>query len=196
MTEKISKINMVMNKERWDGILITRNFQEVCAGYPNEEDFWNFKEDIPNLIENMIFLDLGCGPGRIASIVAPKVACYYGVDIHKELIEIAKEHYKDYKNVFFINHNGMDLRIFVDCRFDYVYERLMFIHIPKESIIRYLLECKRVLKTGGILYVPDLPNDKYWVNGFVEEEIYEILTGFGSVEINSVGNTFILKAIK
>ena len=83
----MAKINMIMNRERWDGISKTRNFKEVRSGTPREEDFWKFTESIPGLERHMIFLDLGCGPGREASAVAPKVKEYYGVDVHSELIE-------------------------------------------------------------------------------------------------------------
>ena len=148
------KMNMVMNKERWDGIAKSRNFNEVCFGYPKEEDFWNFYEKNDRLIgleKYMIFLDLGCGPGRVASIVAPQVKYYYGVDIHKELIGIAEEHYKGQSNISFINHNGKSLPMFENEMIDYVYERLMFIHITKENIIGYLQEAERVLKKDGIL---------------------------------------------
>jgi len=193
------KMNMVMNKERWDGIAKSRNFNEVCFGYPKEEDFWNFHEEGDRLIgleKHMTFLDMGCGPGRIASIVAPQVKYYYGVDIHKEMIAIAEEHYEELLNAFFIHQNGRSLSMFENETIDYVYERLMFIHITKENIIEYLREAERVLKSGGILNIPDMPFDERWVNGFTEKEIRELLINFQTVDISMADNTFIIWSIK
>lgn len=190
------KINMVFGSARWNGISETRNFKEIRSSTPKEEDFWKLTEDIPDLGEQMVFLDLGCGPGREADAVASKVHQYHGVDIHPELIGIAKEHYKGVANISFTVNNGQDLRMFPDGVFDYVYERLTFIHISKQTIEGYFLECERVLKPGGILYVPDLPNDKYWHNGFTEDNVLELLSNFSSVNIYEVGNTFVLKAIR
>lgn len=192
----VDKINMVFGPARWNGISKTRKFAQVCAGYDKEEDFWDFKETVPNLREDMIFLDMGCGPGRVASFVAPKVKEYYGVDIHPELIGIAEEHYKDITNISFMINNGQDLKMFSDGMFDYVYERLMFIHITKQTIEGYFLECERILKSRGIFYVPDLPNDEYWLNGFIEDEVRKLLINFSDIDIHEIGNTFTLKAIR
>jgi len=176
-------INMVFGPARWDGISKTREFGQICAGYNKEKDFWDFEETVPNLSTNMIFLDLGCGPGRMARFVAPKVKVYYGIDIHSELIGIAKEHYKNYSNVFFAKSNGHDIDIFVEEYFDYVYERLLFIHIPKNIIIEYLVDCYRVLKPGGFLYMPDLPKAEFFINGLSFEEIRSVLDRFSNTKI-------------
>lgn len=193
------KINMVMGKARWDGIAESRNFSEVCAGYPKEKDFWSLLEDGDRIIgfeKYMKVLDLGCGPGRLAKVISSQVGFYYGADVHEELIGIAEEHYKDYKNVIFIKHDGVSLPMFGNETIDYIYERLMFIHITKEVIIKYLSEAERVLKKGGILNIPDMPFDERWVNGFTEKEIRDLLSNFQKVEISMGENTFIVWAVK
>ena len=112
------------------------------------------------------------------------------------MIDIAEEHYKDYPNTFFIKNNGHNLNMFKDDYFDYVYERLMFIHVSKDNIIEYLLDSCRVLKTGGVLYVPDLPKIKFWINGFSREDIHSVLSGLSEIKIGEVGNTWQLECIK
>lgn len=192
----VNKINMVFNFERWNGISKTRQFREVCAGYNNEEDFWNLKEPIPNLKSDMIFLDVGCGPGRVAGHVAPLVKEYYGVDIHPELIGIAEEHYAGRPNIHFVKNDGRDLGMFGDDIFDYVYERLMFIHVVKERIITYFEEMTRVLKLGGHLYVPDLPCFEYYVNGLTRQEVAYLLRDFDTIDVKQERKTFQLECVK
>ena len=79
---------------------------------------------------------------------------------------------------------------------DYVYERLMFIHITKENIIGYIHEAERVLKKDGILNIPDMPWEERWVNGFTKEEIRNLLANFQKVEISMADNTLIIWAVK
>jgi SAM-dependent methyltransferase len=189
-------LNMVMNLERWDGISKTRNFNEVCSGFPTEKSLWEFNEPIVGLRSDMVFLDVGCGPGRVAGHVLQKVKAYYGVEPHTELLEIAREHYKDEKNVHFIWNNSKDLSIFPDAMFDYVYERLMFIHVPKETILGYIHEMFRVLKPTGVLNIPDLPSSKHLVNGLTLEEVQDILKGFSQVHICDTPIEFQVVCIK
>jgi len=182
----VEKYNMVFGPDRWNAVKATRRFGEVCAGYDSEEAFWGLQEDIPGLTKDTIFLDVGCGPGRAARNVFPLVKHYHGVDIHQDLLDIAIEHYADVPNVSFVKTDGQDLSMFESDFFDYVYERLMFIHITKENIEMYLHEMFRVLKPGGILFIPDLPAEDIMVNGLTEEEVRKI---FSSMKALSLGKT-------
>lgn len=53
------------------------------------------------LSTNTRVLDIACGVGRWLPALADKVAYYHGIDMMAELIEVAKEEYKNYKNASF-----------------------------------------------------------------------------------------------
>jgi len=192
----MSQVNMVWGTEYWDGLAKIKNYHGVCYGYHTEEQFYAFTEPINNLNNNMKFLDFGCGPGRIVKTVAPNVKEYVGVDVSAGLLEMARNHHKEYNNVSFFKGNGTDLKIFGDNEFDYLYERLVFIHIPKDWIVGYIAEFFRVLKVGGILYIPDFPRVENSTNGFTMEEMEGLLKDFESVKIGTEGTTYEVRCIK
>jgi len=91
-------------------------------------------------------LDLGCGNGRYYELL--KNTDYIGVDNSEKLIELAK---KKYPRANFQTANCLSLS-FKDNVFDKIYSIAVFHHIPsKELRIKFLRECKRVLKKDGQL---------------------------------------------
>jgi len=189
-------MNMTFNPEYWDGLAKIKNWNGVCYGFHTEEEFYGFTEPIEDLKDNMVFLDFGCGPGRIVKTVAPHVKEYIGVDVSEGLIELAREHHKQYKNVRFVKCSGTDLSVVEDNSVDYLYERLVLIHVFKEWIIKYVAEFLRVLKSDGILCIPDFPRADVSTNGFTLEEMNEMLKDFRVVEIDTSGTTYNVKCVK
>lgn len=175
--------NFVYDSTYWDKIAETDDFNRVCFGYETEEDFWAFQPDVRTwgLKKDMIFLDVGCGPGRIVKTIAPLVKEYYGVDISKGLISKAVAHYKDYNNVQFFVNDGSTLDFFDSCAFDFVLEYLVFIHLRKDQIVGYIKEIYRVLKPGGIFRLRSFPKKEKYSNGFSFKEMKEIFGIFKEV---------------
>ena len=190
------QVNMVWGTEYWDGLAVIKNFNGICHGFHTEKQFYGLIEPIDGLNKGMKFLDFGCGPGRIVKTVAPNVKEYVGVDVSAGLLEMAEEHHKEYTNVSFIKSNGTDLKIFKDNEFDYLYERLVFIHVPKEWIVGYVAEFFRVLKPAGILCIPDFPRVENNTNGFTIEEMNELLKDFTTINIGTEGTTYNVRCIK
>ena len=188
--------NAVVKTFYWDDVSRHKEWNRVCHGYPTKENFYNFTEEIPDLNKDMRVLDFGCGPGRVVKTIAPNVKEYVGVDVCAGFIAMAKEHHKDYKNVSFYQCNGRDLKMFEDNSFDYLYERLVFIHVPKEWIIGYVVEFHRVLKSGGILNIPDFPRDDQNTNGFSVDEMNTLLKDFAVINFCNLGNTYVVRCIK
>ena len=184
------KVNMVFNTDYWDGLAKIRNYNGVCYGFHTEQQFYDFTEEIPNLNKNMVFLDFGCGPGRIVKTVAPNVAQYTGVDVSEGLLDLARQHNASYSNASFIKCSGSDLKIFDNETFDYVYERLVFIHVPKDWIANYVTEFYRILKPGGILNISDFPRNDVSTNGFTLEEAQVLLKDFDISTIDDSGTTY------
>lgn len=93
-------------------------------------------------------LDLGCGNGRLAELVNERKASYVGVDVSRQLIDIAKKRYPN--NDFRV---GSIMRIDApDNCFDVVFLIASFHHIPSMRLrADALTEIARVTKSGGTI---------------------------------------------
>lgn len=97
-------------------------------------------------------LDIGCGPGRLMLALSQQFSEIHGIDISKEMIDLAKTRLADTANAHLHVGSGADLQPLQDGSFDLVYSYVVFQHIPsKEVVLNYMRESKRVLKPGGIL---------------------------------------------
>lgn len=181
--------NFVYHKKYWDDAAKTNPFARICHNY-TQEKFWNSQPEISGLRKDMMFLDFGCGVGRITRSAALLVKEYYGVDFSKEMIARARVYHKDYNNVQFFVNNGCDLSIFEDGMFDFVHSCLVFIHIQKEQTIGYVDEIYRVLKPGGMFYTRNFPRKEKYINGFLSEEVQEVFSNFEEISIEDFGDWY------
>lgn len=93
-------------------------------------------------------LDFGSGAGRFLPHFKSRFREVWGVDISREMIEVAKKHNPDCR--FYLN-SATDLEAFPSEHFDLVYSFLVLQHLPGKAIIsRYVSEFIRVLRAGGI----------------------------------------------
>lgn len=181
--------NFVFSQSHWDNAAKTNPFARILHNY-SQDKFWKTQPEISGLEKDTVFLDLGCGIGRIARSIAPVVQEYCGVDFSEEMIEKAKFYHKDYSNVQFFVNNGRDLSIFEENTFDFVYSSLVFIHIQKEQIVGYVDEIYRVLKPGGIYHTRNFPSMEKYANGFLFDEVLEIFRNFGEINIEDGGDWY------
>ena len=100
-------------------------------------------------------LDVGCGPGGWVDEVAQQYPHIQvtGIDISKNTINYAKAHARVRKldNADFIVMDALKPLNFPDASFDIVNMRTVVGFVPHTQWIPYLAECKRVLRSGGIL---------------------------------------------
>lgn len=96
-------------------------------------------------------LDVGCGSGRLLSGLLENVG-YVGVDFSKTLIEIAKSNYPEREFVLGdIADRGMWERL---GQYEAVFCVASLHHLPSRELqLMVLREMKRVLKTGGFLFL-------------------------------------------
>ena len=105
-------------------------------------------QDIP---ENAIGFDMGCGSGRWAKLVAPKVGELHCID-PSSAIEIAKKNLKDNLNCKFYNV-GVDDRVLQENSMDFGYSLGVLHHVPDTN--QGILDCVQMLKPGApfLLYL-------------------------------------------
>ncbi len=101
--------------------------------------------------KTMSALEIGCGIGRMTRYLAEIFEHVHAVDISGEMIQMARKRLADLPNVSCHETNGIDLSLFSDGMFDFVFSFIVFQHIPsREVILNYIRESYRVLKKGGV----------------------------------------------
>ncbi len=94
-------------------------------------------------------IDLGCGVGRIITVLAPEFGEIHGVDVSDEMLKHAEERHKAFPHVKFHRIDGRDLKLFPDAHFDLMWSYSVLYHMPRELMYGYLKELGRVMKPGG-----------------------------------------------
>ncbi|MGD2206254.1 MAG: class I SAM-dependent methyltransferase [Anaerolineae bacterium] len=112
-------------------------------------------------------LDIGCGTGALAVLLARKGVHVTGVDISPPMMSLAARRLKDEglgDQVTLRELGAVDLdTAFPDASFDAVVSSLVFSELSDDEIEYTLAECHRILRPGGQLLIADevLP-DSAW----------------------------------
>lgn len=151
--EKLARVNPLFYIASKFGREITEEqFEETSI-----EDFKKLihEDDLIVKDNDGIWLDLGCGNGRITKWMAYRCKRVYGVDISGEMIRLANERMKGYtrQNITFFENDGEHI-LAPDNTFDFVFSYLVFQHIKTyHMIVNNFVEIARTLKPGGIFKV-------------------------------------------
>jgi ubiquinone/menaquinone biosynthesis C-methylase UbiE len=94
-------------------------------------------------------LDLGCGSGRIARLVAPHVRRLVCADVSRLMIKRARTNLADHSNVAYRLVGGRSLDGLPTANFDVVYAHAVFFLIDLVPALGLLDEVCRVLRPGG-----------------------------------------------
>ena len=173
---------------------------------PEEEAYKTYQEHVhryvfaSNFCKGKIVLDVACGVGYGSYYLMKNGAKrVIGVDISKDAITYAKAHYTDSK-IEFIVGDATKLP-FSDNFFDAIVSFETIEHLKEYE--KYQVECKRILKKGGI-FVCSSPNKRmssphgtssnpYHVQEFCLEEFYEMMNeNFKDVELYAQKYTSII----
>lgn len=125
--------------------------------WDREEFFATGEEEIGRILNYMgkqgitvpegIFLDFGCGVGRLSKALRKRFQGGYGVDISQKMIELARTYVK---NVELIVNQTNSLGCFADNSIDFIYSHIVLQHIPNAYQKGYIDEFLRILKPGGL----------------------------------------------
>lgn len=78
---------------------------------------------------NAVGADIGCGSGRWAQVVAPRVGCLHLIDASDKALSVAHRNLKDAPNVVF-HHASVDMLPLEDESLDFAYSLGVLHHIP------------------------------------------------------------------
>jgi SAM-dependent methyltransferase len=95
-------------------------------------------------------VDVGCGSGRWARLVAPRVGMLHCVDASSAALEVARRALLHSPNAAF-HHASAGALPFEDASMDFVYSLGVLHHVPDTQAA--LNECVRILKPGAPLLV-------------------------------------------
>ncbi|HEC13621.1 MAG TPA: class I SAM-dependent methyltransferase [Acidiferrobacteraceae bacterium] len=109
-------------------------------------------------------LEIGCGVGRVGSVLAPLCNNWTGCDVSPNMLQYAAQRLKNYSNINFVEVSGYDLQPIEDSSVDMVYSTVVFMHLSEWDRYNYVEDAWRVLKEGGRLYIDNisLTTDTGW----------------------------------
>ena len=119
------------------------------------------KKDIVNnfIVPGDKVLDIGCGTGTLAVMMAAKGAIVKGFDISESMLEVAQKNIKsanmeDRVTLMTIGVAEMEAA-FQDESFDKIISTLVFSELSRDEQMYALQESKRLLKKEGLLIIGD-----------------------------------------
>lgn len=143
----------------------------VVSGYTDEDKFHADAEDTLSILRETVgirredvFLEIGCGVGRVGRVLAPFVKEWIGCDVSNNMLGIARRRLLGLNNTRLQEVSGYDLQPIPDASVDAVYTTVVFMHLEEWDRYNYVLEAMRVLKPGGRFYCDnvDLASKAGW----------------------------------
>lgn len=135
--------------------------REKRLRYRMENDFnamFSFIDKIDFDFKGKAVLDYGCKTGNYVPVFQTKgIAKFIGIDVFAEYIEKAKKKYSDLNdvNVLFMSTQKDGLINLQSESIDFIFMNEVISHINYYLLPVIFLECYRLLKKGGILFISD-----------------------------------------
>ena len=133
------------------------------ASTTDEETFQRSAQYTRELLERFVglrrddvVLEIGCGVGRIAPEVAPRVGEWIGTDISANMLGHAARRLAHLPNVRLVELSDVGLSEIPSESVDVVYCTVVFMHLYEWDRYKYVAEAYRVLRPGGRLYCDNI----------------------------------------
>jgi ubiquinone/menaquinone biosynthesis C-methylase UbiE len=126
-------------------------------------------------------LDLGCGPGRIARLVAPHVRRLVCADVSRVMIDHARAQLAEHPNIDFRVVDGRTLRVFPSATFDVIYAHAVFYLFDLVPALGVMDEMRRVLRPEGTAVISFRTIDEpLWAAQALEDSRVVLRRGHGA----------------
>ena len=114
-------------------------------------------EEVLDLRGDEVVLDFGCGSGRSAYWIAPKVKRVVGLEVTPEMIDLAERH-RTAENVEFMVYDGIHFPV-VQNPFDIILSVWVLQCVEGEKLKKTVFELAQHLREGGKLYLIEQASD-------------------------------------
>lgn len=164
-----NELERVLEPEVMDTEEEAREYDAMDHSGPNQA----FVERLVELGAAGRVLDIGCGPGQVALLIAERIdgTEVVGIDLARHMLEVAQQRRAGSAVEARVSFELADAKglPYPDNAFDTVCSNTILHHIPDPR--PFLAEAGRVLKPGGALLVRDLfrPRDPATVDALVRE---------------------------
>ena len=164
-----SSLERVLEPEVMDTEEEAREYDAMDHSGPNQA----FCDRLVELRANGRVLDIGCGPGQVALLIAERIAEseVVGIDLAQHMLDVAERHRAKSKVAERVSFELADAKglPYPDGSFDVVCSNTILHHIPDPQ--PFLAEAWRVLKPRGALLIRDLfrPRDAAELDRLVTE---------------------------
>jgi len=133
---------------------VSKRYDKIAKRYSEKiySHFWNRILEYPPTVAEIKklnlkgkkVLDVGCGSGRYSKIIFSRGAKVWGLDLSRNMVEIAKNYVKNVK----FSVGNIEKTKFKDRFFDVVFSGLVLEYLDRNNFFK---EMSRILRKNGIL---------------------------------------------
>lgn len=147
-------------KSTWQGLSSTESAaKSFVSGTDDETHFTTSGLATVDLLREYVgihptdvFLEIGCGVGRVGRALAPLCKTWIGTDISGNMVAHARRRLRDLANVQVVELSGVALKEIPSESVDVVYSTVVFMHLYEWDRCRYVYDAYRVLRPGGRVF--------------------------------------------
>ncbi len=167
-------------------------YNKIASHYNKTHSVHFWVDELPifeKYLNKGLIVDLGCGAGRDTEILKQRGYDCVGVDISPGMLSEARDKVPD------VMFREMDLSNldFEDNTFDGFWASASLLHIPKNEVLKALVEFKRVIKEGGIGFI-SVKEKVEMDEGFIPEKRYDDMSRYFSFFEKDEIESYILNA--